>query len=479
MDSGSTTAGKLPVKREPRPDAARLAVAATALAAVAIAMRVNNAIHYPLLHGFDEVGNWRFIELLTRSFSLPDPGSDWSTAHPPLFFAAAAALCRLLSDASVETRIVAVRLGVTVASLGLALAVAFFVRRAAPSDPWRALLAAALVLFLPAHITLSAMAHEELLAAMLTSFAVVGIAFGSSRESESQRREIALAAGIGVLAGLAWVTKLSGVLVVVVAVVTFGVEGWRRRRWRVAALKITSTVLLALVVGGWYYGRNWVRHGYLYPHALPIHAEVMKLPPGERSASDYLRVPLATWLAPRVPSPELMHSVWGSTYASTWHDAHHFFLPARNPGADRAGSVLLLLAVLPTRRFRDRRFTWAETRLARRRRAGPSPAAARDLHTGRIRAVHLAQSLLRYGQGLLPARPVSALRLLEQRGARRVAPKTVRRPRHGGASHLARGRSDRGLQLWPGVREAGAAGIATPTGARRCPPGDTAVGGLA
>jgi len=351
MESGSTIAGKPPVKREPRPDAVRLAVVATALAAVAIAMRVNNAIHYPLLHGFDEVGNWRFIQLLTRSFSLPDPGSDWSTAHPPLFFAAAATLCRFLSDASVETQIVAVRLGVTVASLGLALAVTLFVRRAAPSDPWRALLAAALVLFLPAHITLSAMAHEELLAAMLTSFAVVCIAFGSSRESEAQRREIALGAGIGVLAGLAWVTKLSGALVVVVAVVTFAVEGWRRRRWRVAALKITSTVLLALVVGGWYYGRNWVRHGYLYPHALPIHAEVMKLPPGERSASDYLRVPLATWLAPRVPSPELMHSVWGSTYASTWHDAHHFFLPARNPGADRAGSVLLLLAVLPTAAF--------------------------------------------------------------------------------------------------------------------------------
>jgi 4-amino-4-deoxy-L-arabinose transferase-like glycosyltransferase len=340
------------VKQKPwSATAARLSITTVALVAIAIAMRVSNAIQYPLLHGFDEVGNWRFIQLLEHSFALPDPESDWSTAHPPFFYAAAAALCRLLPEASVEAQIVAVRLGVSAVGLGLALAVALFVRRAAPQDPRRALLAAALVLFLPAHITMSAMAHEELLAALFTSLAVIGIADSLSREPGGDWREFGAGARIGLIAGLAWITKLSGGLVAIVAVVAFGVEGWRRRQWRKALLRITAVVVLALVAGGWYYGRNWMRYGYFYPHALPIHAEVIDLPPGERSASDYLNLPLATWLAPRVPSLKLMHSVWGSTYASTWFDAHHFFLPARNPAADRAGTFILLLAVLPTVAF--------------------------------------------------------------------------------------------------------------------------------
>ena len=83
------------------------------------------------------------------------------------------------------------RLGVSAASLGLVLAVALFVRRMVPSDPWRALLAAALVIFLPAHITMSAMAHEELLAALLTSLALIGVVATLSREPAAYRREIA------------------------------------------------------------------------------------------------------------------------------------------------------------------------------------------------------------------------------------------------------------------------------------------------
>ncbi len=72
-------------------------IAATcALAALAVAMRVNNAFAFPVKWGFDAVGNWDYIDALTRSWALPAPDSGWSTSHPPFFYYLSASFIKTL-----------------------------------------------------------------------------------------------------------------------------------------------------------------------------------------------------------------------------------------------------------------------------------------------------------------------------------------------------------------------------------------------
>jgi hypothetical protein len=75
------------------------------------------------------------------------------------------------------------------------------------------------------------------------------------------------------------------------------------------------------------------------------------MPPGERGALDYLRFPLATFRDPQLLDPELLRSVWGSTYATAWFDGHRMFLPRDLPEVRAHGGALLVLGLLPTAAF--------------------------------------------------------------------------------------------------------------------------------
>ena len=181
------------------------------LALVGVAMRVHNAFALPKHWGFDANFNWEYIELLTRSWALPAPDDGWSMGHPPFFYYAAALLARGMDPASVESISIAIRLassGVGIVAVGAAvwLLVGFD-----PEGRRRAFLAAGLMLLLPVHVYMSAMLGEEILATSLLSLAVMGVAVDLVRRP-ALRRALWRAAVWGLVAGLAFLTKLSGVL---------------------------------------------------------------------------------------------------------------------------------------------------------------------------------------------------------------------------------------------------------------------------
>lgn len=324
-------------------------IAGLALAAVVIALRVHNALDYPLDKGFDATRNWDYVELLLEDWRLPAPDESWSTAHPPLFYWIAAGLGRLLGTPEKPVVVAAVRLaGAGMGLLAVALAM-LLVARDDPTRPRRALLAGGLLGFLPVHVYTSAMLSDEIWVAGFSSLAAVGAAFdlGDTRE----RRPAWRPALVGLAAGLALLTKLSGLLVVIAVATAYAVAGWRQGRARAGLGRAGVAAAVALGVGGWFYLRNWIGWGYLYPQDLDVHWIMFTMPPGFRSVGDYLYVPLASFYDPRPLSPELQHSVWGSTYASVWFDAHRHFLPRHGAAVLGAGRVLVLLGLLPTLAF--------------------------------------------------------------------------------------------------------------------------------
>jgi 4-amino-4-deoxy-L-arabinose transferase-like glycosyltransferase len=333
-------------------DGARKAGISFAVGVVLIgtALRLWNAWYYPTNWGFDAKFNWEYIELLRESWALRSPDTIWATSHPPLYYYLAAALNQLLGYPPVNWAVAAIRLlnvagGVVTIALALVL-----VRRIDPTNTRRVLIAAVLLSFLPVHVYMSAMINEEILTSTLISIALF-LTVMVALEPLAPRAELWRAAAIGLLAGLAWLTKLTGVLVLVIAVATYAWVGLRRQQPRAAMQCIALLSALALVSGGWYYAHNLWLYGYAYPFALPAHELMFSMPPGSRGALDYLYVPLATWTDPQLLAPDLLHSVWGSTYVTAWYDGHRVFLPRSGSGQQFWATALTLLGLVPTLGF--------------------------------------------------------------------------------------------------------------------------------
>jgi len=326
----------------------RLTTITALLALAAVAIRLHNALHYPADWGFDASFNWRYIYRLSQDWALPPPEAGWSTSDPPLFYYASAAVMRCLAALGARDAVVyLLPLLSALEGLGMvALAVAL-ARRAAPADPLRVALAGLLLLFLPAHLHMSAMVNEEMLVALLTSCAVFGLAV----RERGARPGLRPTAAVGLASGLALLTKLSGAIAVATAVLTYAADGWKAGNRARAGLRGAAVLIVALLAGGWFPARSLLTTGSPQPIGLPAHVGMLALPPGERALGDYLRVPLATFRDPQLLNPDLLRSVWGSTFVTVWFDGHRYFLPREGRAVGVLGGVTLLLALLPTAAF--------------------------------------------------------------------------------------------------------------------------------
>jgi 4-amino-4-deoxy-L-arabinose transferase-like glycosyltransferase len=322
------------------------AIAGALAAAVGIAMRVHNAFAYPLRKGFDAAANWEYVALLLERWQLPDPATLWAASHPPLFYWLGGAVGRLLGGDGSEAAIVP-WIRIVGSLLGLAaIGWGWQCVRKLDANPRRQFFVAAVPLLLPVHIYTSAMLNEEIVAAAFTTFALVALLH--SRREASSWHDVAL---VGLLAGLAILTKVSGILVLAAAAATYLVDGWRRGELAAGFARAAVVSLVGALVGGWFFAHNLAVYGYIYPYKLDVHAIMATMPPGERTLFDYVYVPLATVFSPVVLGPELVRSVWGGTYATLWFDAHHHFLPRPTPALVQWGAALTVLGLVPTTAF--------------------------------------------------------------------------------------------------------------------------------
>jgi hypothetical protein len=322
------------------------AIAGAIVAVLGVGMRLHNAFAYPVGKGFDAASNWEYIAVLLERWQLPDPATMWAAAHPPLFYWLAGALGAVVGDGSEGALVPWIR--VVGAALGLAaIAGGWQIVRALDPEPRRRFFVAAIPLLLPVHVYTSAMLNEEVVAAALVSFALFALLYSRRCEAPAWR-EVAL---VGALGGLAFLTKISGVLVIAAAGATYALDGWRRGALADGLARAATVVLIGGLVGGWFFAHNLAVYGYVYPYKLDVHAIMATMPPGERTLFDYVYVPFASVFAPVVLGPELVRSVWGGTYATLWFDAHYHFLPRPTPGLVQWGATLTGLGLVPTAAF--------------------------------------------------------------------------------------------------------------------------------
>jgi hypothetical protein len=338
----------------PRPSRERAWLAAAGLLVLAAAAaRVHNAFAYPPLLDFDAAPHALNVFALYEG-RLPDPRT-WAGFHPPLYHAAGALVWHGL-PAAIPVH-AALRLLSAAAGFGaVAIAWRALRRLVAPAD---AAVVAAFVACAPVFAIATSMLGNETTCALFATAALARLLVIPAAPPAALRHAFAT----GLLAALAALAKSTGLGVVGVVALVYG---WRLRAAggrTLARLAFAIAVLPALLLAP-HYGRLLALTGA--PLAVisggapsdEAGSEMAAQPPGERRLSDYVHVPLATWVAPFVHAPGMVRSVPGLLHASTWADGHGQFLPVEVPavvGAAAVGSILglvpLVLALAGLRRL--------------------------------------------------------------------------------------------------------------------------------
>lgn len=292
-----------------------------AAVAVAAGVRIWNALFGPLFYGYDEWAHVSYIFFLDLYRSLPYADQGWSYFHPPLYYALGWAIAQI---SSAESLIRGLGLLGAAASLGTAALAALVVRRWLEGPPALAWLAFVAVALLPVHVYTSVMVGNEMLACFVASSALTCFLMNEHRESP----RLGLDLLTGLLAGLAALTKISGITVLgSIGLSLLLVHFLRERRSSSAQLatRLAAVGGVAIVIAGPFYLRTFVEYGTPFQLSRdfpPMLGFELQQPPGERSWRDFVSVPPRLFVEPGYDTPHMQRSVWGNLYLNMWCDTY-------------------------------------------------------------------------------------------------------------------------------------------------------------
>jgi 4-amino-4-deoxy-L-arabinose transferase-like glycosyltransferase len=162
-----------------------------------------------------------------------------------------------------------------------------------PDRPVLALGAAALVAFNPQFLYLSGAVNNDIPAA-LWGAAVLLVCLRVVEQGPQLRTHVAL----GIFFGLALLTKIHLVVLLLPIELAYGLTLWQKRDWR-GFLQANLIILgLAALISGWWFGRNQVLYGD--PLGVGAHSQLWNS-----------RSPSEGWWAVRQELPYLWSSLWG------------------------------------------------------------------------------------------------------------------------------------------------------------------------
>ena len=285
----------------------RYRLAVVAVLAAEAALLLWDAWRFDWLRGYDAYANDRYARIVATEYRLPSEGESGAWHTPPLWFALAGALRRAAGaigwdHAQRPGQLLAAAAGLAICALVLLLA-----RQLWPGRRMLHLVALVLTAASPALVRASAMYHPETLAVALATGGVLVALRGLQTRST-----LRTGAGAGALLGLAALTRVWALPVLVAVLVAVVLDAWGWKSWAPpAALVATSVALL----GPWLLNQE-VAHGSALAFNRPV-------PPG----SMLTRRPASFYLGPRVlrvfehpVTPLFRNELLPHLYADWWGD---------------------------------------------------------------------------------------------------------------------------------------------------------------
>lgn len=188
------------------------------------------------------------------------------------------------------------RLFSTLLSVGTVLSIYALGRVLWPERPALAWLAMTFVAFNPMFIFISGSVSNDTMITLMASLSLWQLA--ALLTFPGQEPPFRYFVSLGVLGGLAALSKLSGLGLIALLVSVLFWQGIRRRSWRTAVLGNGVVISLAVGIAGWWYWRNFM----LYGDWRGIQPILAMLPPRQFAPT------AAQWL---VEAAGLLRSFWG------------------------------------------------------------------------------------------------------------------------------------------------------------------------
>jgi len=288
-----------------------------------VALCANNLYRLPLIMGFDADAHLEYVDYVRARHRLPKATDGWEMYQPPLYYVVSAwgtEVARLAGLSEADARAMLPKTTSMASGLAHVLLAWCVARVMFPENGRARMVALILAAAMPMNLYISQCPSNEAMCAALVS-AALALALRIVRDGITNRTPYA---GLGLLLGLAVLTKYTALLALAgVLIVLGGVQFLRVRRegWRL--LPRTVGVLLGIVVpvGGWFYLRNGIEFGNpLIGNWDPASGFNWWIDPGYGTRGYYLRFgrsltrPLEGWLYSYADS--LYSTVWGDAFGS-------------------------------------------------------------------------------------------------------------------------------------------------------------------
>ena len=296
-----------------------------ALFLLGVVLRISMRFNYHRGWSYDWQFHWEVVVWIRNHWQVPPVEATFESFHPPLYYAVAASLLELgVSHADMAWfSILCGILRLALIWVGLELYL--------PGSRWARCSALALVAVLAASVHIDGMIYPEAMNGLLITAAIVLVPVAFRRSGRSRWW---LAAAIGLILGLAIMTKVSGAVIMAAigaaALLELAVS---RKQWRTRLANLlpwAGALAVCLAICGWYYARNIRDYGkpFVTSFDLPTQswlvAEAHKRPYLERRSLEFFvgwdpiifRNPyMPTGLGPK---PQFFPVAIASTFIDYW-----------------------------------------------------------------------------------------------------------------------------------------------------------------
>lgn len=311
----------------------RSAAAVAAAVIVTLAIGLANARSYPPLGGYDAAENIAYARGLVEERNLPDGTGSYYT--PPLFYALAGVATRIGENLGlVEPERATQVLNAVVAAAAVALT-ALLASLVFPGRPGVTVLAAAFAALCPVNLRTAAMFHPEPLALLLSTTALVLLAWLLRGGSPWAWR----AALLGLVLGVAQLVRAWTLVTVAVVLVTLGLVALLdrpSRRATLGALAVVAAVAIA-VPAPWYVHQTLRYQNPVFDRPQPDQPLTSRRPLVFYISAAWPRIVTRPW------SGSFNDRLLPLAYAETWGDYFGVWRwgPSRGPldGATKRGLV--------------------------------------------------------------------------------------------------------------------------------------------
>jgi hypothetical protein len=280
-------------------------------------LAANNMIAIPSAVGFDLMAHFQYIRFVATNGSLPLATQGWQMFQAPLYYAISAPINALFADSMALSTLVKLQRFVPMLCGLVQIEILYRAARMVfPARPDLQIVATVAGALLPMRIYMCQVIGNEPLAGCLTSLVILMAL--CLLTDEARKRGGFFVAGLGVVWGLAILSKVTPIILAPLLLIAVAVHG---RRFGDSAVRVAAKAAClfgaCFAVAGWFFVRNWIHYGKPLVHpGDPIWKFDWSQDPGYR-----------TWSQLASFGESLSHPVysgvvgfWDSLYSTLWLD---------------------------------------------------------------------------------------------------------------------------------------------------------------